>query len=266
VFALGDGAYLAAHVPAAHLRLPGALPRQELCVWAIIALSTLVDPTFYQRCYAAESPAVARRGVLLAIAIWGLFDVCTVFSGIYARAALPGIDPTLAFPLLAVRLLPPGLRGLYFCGMLATVMSTIDSYLFVGAMTLSHDLFRRRTHRQDDDQRTLATTRWAIGATAALGTGLALAFNQSIKAIWKTIGSLSSASLLAPMLLGFAGLRPPHAGAAALAGGIVGTVGWASLRGAGLTWALRVEALFAGLALSVAAFLCAWAVALRSRR
>ena len=254
VLKLGGGGYLEQRLPATHLRLTGALSQQELIVWALIALSTLVDPNFYHRCYAADSPETARRGVLGAVLFWLMFDVCTTFTGLYARAALPNIDARLAYPLLADLLLPVGLKGLFFAGVLATIMSTVDSYCFVGAMTLGHDLFRRTLRPEASAERVVLVTRLGVLATAGVAMALALGTGGSIKAIWKTLGSLSSAAMLVPMLIGFTGWRPPGAAATSMVGGSVGTLGWAVLRRWGPVSAARLEPMVPGVILSLCGY------------
>jgi solute:Na+ symporter, SSS family len=248
VFGLGGADYLRENLPPAHMQLMGTMSSQELLVWSLIALSTLVDPNFYHRCYAAKDPGTSQRGVLIAVGFWVLFDICTTFAGLYARAAFPEADPKMGYPLLAQLLLPPGLKGLFVVGLLASVMSTIDSYCFIGAMTLSHDLPRWRGRELDENQ-TIRWTRLGIAGTAALASFLAMFFHGSIKSIWKTLGSLSTSAMLLPMLLGLLGFRAKHAGAVSMLGGIVGTLGWAAYRQWGPASAMKVEALLPGIAL-----------------
>jgi SSS family solute:Na+ symporter len=257
VFRLGGSPYLRQRLPPAHLRPTGRYSPQELAVWALIALSTLVDPGWYQRCYAAESPRVARTGILCAIGFWVLFDVCTTFSGIYARAALPGVDARLAYPLLADLVLPAGLKGLFVVGLLATIMSTLDAYSFVGALSLSHDLLRRALRPAASDRRVVWATRLGLLLTSGLAAGLALCVAASRKWVWKSVGAMSTASILVPVLLGLSGWRPPGAGLASMAGGIAGTLGWAGLRRWGGRSALRVEAMVPGLLLSLLGYVLA---------
>ena len=84
---------------------------QAVLVWYVIAMATLVEPAFYQRCYAAKTESVARRGIGLAIVFWVLFDLMTTTAGLYARALLPDLaDPVQAFP---------GLGGAGAAGVLA---------------------------------------------------------------------------------------------------------------------------------------------------
>ena len=254
VSTLGGGAYLEARLPEAHLRVAGSYSTQELAVWGLIALSTLVDPNFYHRCYAARSPGVARNGILLAVGFWMLFDVCTTFGGLYARAALPGVDPRMAYPMLADALLPAGAKGIFVTGVLATIMSTVDSYCLVGAMSLSHDLVRRTLRRGNGEGDVVLHTRIGVVLTAGLAMILALAFPESIKSIWKTMGSLSTSAVLLPMVLGLLGWRPPGAGLASMAAGMAGTLGWAAARASGASWAMGVEAMVPGLSLGLLAY------------
>ena len=254
VTTLGGGSYLEAQLPARHLQAAGDYSAQELMVWGLIALSTLVDPNFYHRCYAARNPNVARNGILLAVVFWILFDVCTTFGGLYARAALPGVDPMLAYPMLADTLLPAGAKGIFVTGVLATIMSTVDSYCLVGAMSLSHDLIRRTLRRGRGESDVVLHTRVGVVVTGGMAMVLALAFPGSIKAIWKTMGSLSTSAVLLPMVLGLLGWRPPGAGAAAMMAGVAGTLGWTLARSSGAPWALKLEAMVPGLSLALVAY------------
>jgi len=75
--------------------------------------------------------------MLISILFWIVFDFLTTFSGLYARAALPDLAGPLgaqgSYLALADKLLPPVVAGLFMVGLLATVMSTVDSYAFIAA-------------------------------------------------------------------------------------------------------------------------------------
>src|SRR5206468_9843264 len=140
----GGWGFLAHHLPATHFQWNGGNPPGAVLVWYFIALSALVDPGFWQRAYAARDPEVARRGVLWSIVCWALFDFMTTACGLYARALLPHLrDPVFAFPELARVTLPPFALGVFYLGMIATVMSTIDSYGFIAAATIGRDFVWR---------------------------------------------------------------------------------------------------------------------------
>lgn len=184
-----------AAVPPGHRTWDGGLGAQAVLVWYFIAMQTLVEPTFYQRCYAAQTPEVARRGVLISILFWVLFDFLTTFSGLAARVLLPNLDdPVLAYPALGRLVLSPAANAVFVVGLVATVMSTLHSYLFLAAATLSHDVAPELARRVDERRFTML----ALGLTGLAATAMALAF-RSVVAIWHDIGSIVTAALLLPL-------------------------------------------------------------------
>jgi len=200
----GGVPFLRAHVPASHWSWNGGNPAGAIFVWYFIALSTLVDPGFFQRAYAARDGDLARRGVLWSIAFWIVFDFMTTTTGFYARALLPHLkDPVFAFPELARLTLPPVALGLFYLGMIATVMSTIDAYAFIAATTVGRDvIWRLRGAR--DDEKLPALSRIGLWTATAFATALALA-RQSVVGLWHDLGSIVTPTLLLPVALALAG-------------------------------------------------------------
>ncbi len=220
---LGGWDYLVTHAPASHFTLTGNQPWTEILIWGFIAMTTLVDPNFYQRCYAAKTPQIAKRGILLSVLFWMMFDICTTFAGIYARAAFSNIDPKQAYFHLANLVLPSGIKGIYVTGMLATIMSTIDSYFFVAATTISRDLYQRILSPNASERQIVWATKFGIFFTGILSICLGLWFNKSIKVIWKLFGSLMASTLLVPLMIGFwyPGPKKQSAGVASMCAGLL---------------------------------------------
>jgi len=250
----GGWSFLRENLPATHLLPSGGQSWQAIAVWYFIALTTLVEPTFYQRCYAARSESVARRGIVLSIAFWVVFDFLTTTAGLYARAVLPDLaEPVAAFPLLAERTLAPFWQGVFLVGLLATIMSTVDSYAFVSAVTLGRDIVGRlkvgaRGVIAEEAEVPLAWIRWGLVVMAALAVTLALTA-RSVVAIWYSVGSVVTPVLLVPLLLAqFGRSRAPRwtAGVMIVAGAV--SLGWL-IAGRGGPY-LGVEAIFPGLAVS----------------
>jgi len=189
--------FLERHLPATHFMWHGGNPAAAIVVWYFIALSALVDPGFWQRAYAARDPEVARRGVLWSIGCWAVFDFLTTTTGMYARALLPHLaNPVFAFPEVARVTLGPGALGLFYLAMIATVMSTIDSYGFIAAATLGRDLFWRV--RGGPEERIPFYTRVGLAIAALFAAALALA-RPSIVDLWHDLGSITTPALLLPV-------------------------------------------------------------------
>jgi SSS family solute:Na+ symporter len=200
----GGAAFLAGTLPGTHFTWHGGNPWPSILVWYFIALSTLVDPGFWQRAYAARDPSTARAGVLWSIAFWILFDFLTTSTGMYARALLPQLrDPVFAFPELANLVLPPGALGLFYLAMIATVMSTIDSYGFIAATTIGRDLIWR-VRKETSEERLPQYSRIGLWIATVFATALALT-KRSVIDLWHDLGSVTTPALLLPVGLALLG-------------------------------------------------------------
>jgi SSS family solute:Na+ symporter len=142
--------YLSQNLPEEHLNLTGGTSITFVTVWFLIALWTFTDPGFHQRCYSAVSGRVAKWGIVISVFFWILFDFLTNTTGLYSKAILPNLEnPVLAFPALANEILSPGLKGLFFAALIATVLSTLNSFIFLSATTFSRDFIFRLTKTRE---------------------------------------------------------------------------------------------------------------------
>lgn len=167
-------------------------------VWLFLAFATtLINPTFYQRCFAAQNEKTARYGILISIGVWFIFDLCTTFGGMYAKALLPDANALNAYFIYGLQILPEGLRGLLIAGLVCTILSTLDSFLFISSTILSYDICPPRWREKKSIQH------GSILITAVLSFGIALTFEGHIENIWRTFKGFFSACLLFPLLIGY---------------------------------------------------------------
>ncbi|KAA3605589.1 MAG: sodium:solute symporter family protein [Calditrichaeota bacterium] len=207
-FDYGGLEFISSNVPETHLTLTGTIATQSIIMWMLLAVNTFVDPGFYQRCLAVESPQKAKKGILISIGFWCIFDFMTTAAGLYAVAILPNLEnPVFAYPLLANEVLPTFVKGLFFVGMLATIMSTIDSNSFLCSLVFGKDILSHLTKKETDLAQVEKFTKFGLLVTFVIGVTLALFF-ESIIDYWKTIGSLSISALLVPILLSFGKKQP----------------------------------------------------------
>lgn len=195
---LGSPRQLIAALPAGHLDPAGGQSIQFIIVWFFIAMWTFIDPGFYQRTAAAASPQTARKGILTAVCFWFIFDLLTLVCGLYARLLVNSDNAGFAFPLLAENLLPPVFLGLFITGLLATIMSTIDSLGLISATTFGRDIIGRLKAQVDDAR----LSRWGLPLMAAIALLLAWKL-PSVVQLWYAIGSVFVPGLLLPFLLTF---------------------------------------------------------------
>ncbi|MCY4381138.1 MAG: sodium:solute symporter family protein [Proteobacteria bacterium] len=202
----GGWGYLKAELPSHYFEITGGQSVGTLLVWGFIAFSTLVDPNFYNRIFAASSDKVARTGILIATVIWLLIDIATTAGGMYAATQLKGAEPSEAYLIYAINLLPPGMKGLFLAGIIAAILSTMDSYLFLASSTVSYDLQKKASNFRLSYAKNLVLV-------AIISFVLAMFFTsdtpgaQGIKGIWKTFGSYSAGCMLIPMMIGLFSTR-----------------------------------------------------------
>ncbi len=201
----GGYSYLSEQLPPLHLTWHGGNTFQYMIVWFFLASWTFIDPGFHQRCAAARSTKIARRGIFISILFWFIFDFLTISTGLYAVAILQDIDPVLAYPLLADKLLPPFLKGLFITGLLAVIMSTIDSFSLLSAITFGRDLLWR--FKEAKETALNSYTRIGLIITAAISVLLCLLFPSVIE-LWYVIGSLFIPPMILPLITAYyPGLR-----------------------------------------------------------
>jgi solute:Na+ symporter, SSS family len=185
----GGYSYLSANLPPAHLKFTGNVSIVYVVVWFLIALWTFADPGFHQRCYAAKSGDVAKKGILISIILFAAFDFLTTTTGLYSKAVLPNLaNPVLSFPMFAEKALGPGIKGLFYAAMFATIMSTLNSFLFLSATTFGRDFIFKLSSRKEAKKINYYTR---IGLLVSSILSIIIAYTvQSVISIWYVVGSI----------------------------------------------------------------------------
>jgi len=194
----GSPAVLIKSISETHLDPLGGNTVQYILVWFFIAAWTFIDPGFYQRCAAAKSPEIAKKGLLISIGFWAVFDCLTVLSGLYAVVMIQTDQALLSFPLLGANILPIGVFGLFITGLLATIMSTIDSLSLISAITFGRDILWR-IQRPRMDSNPIPLVRKGLVIISFLSLFLAFAV-PSVVGLFYAIGSVLIPGLILPFV------------------------------------------------------------------
>lgn len=168
----------------------------------ILGAWTLVDPGFHQRVASSASPETGRRGVLVSIGFWFLFDVLSLVTGMYALALLKPMPekPLAIFPEFGNQILPPGLKGVFFCGMLGTITSAMVGYTLVSGATLGREVLGRI--KELSEERVKLWTRVGFGAACAVAVVLAINID-SVVDLWYAWSGCVIGSLLIPVIAAY---------------------------------------------------------------
>jgi len=185
-------------LPESHKSLTGGQSLGYILVWFFIGSWTMVDPGFHQRVYATTTPGIAKRGILWAVLFWFIFDLMTTLTGLYAFSYLPAETiPSQAFLVLGNAVLPIGLQGLFYVGILATVMSTLDSNTLVSGITLGKDILSTFSFFKTYSTKVLIKASMLI--VMLIGIVMAI-WMPSVIDLWYTFGTISIPALLIPTL------------------------------------------------------------------
>jgi len=206
----GSVEFLSSSLPENHLKINGGMSPTFIIIWFLIALWTFADPGFHQRCYAAKTGNIAVKGIIISIFFWALFDFLTTATGLFSKAVLPGLEnPVLAFPLLAEEVLPVGLKGVFYAALFATILSTLNSFLFLSGTTIGRDFIYRGVlplsgtkpdlSKVGDEGKLKTYTIVGLVISGSLAVLLAYLIPSVIE-IWYTIGSLFIPAIILPVI------------------------------------------------------------------
>jgi SSS family solute:Na+ symporter len=175
-----------------------------MLAYAATGISILVDPGYYQRIFAARSPKQARNAMIISVAIWMAYDWLVTAGGMLARVGVAnGVIPADVHSndalLMAVTMaLPVGLTGIFLAGVLATAMSTVDSYTLVCGSNFAYDLYRPLRKPNASDEDLVRLTKHGIILSWVLGFGMAFLFERLLS-LWVFMATLLSSTVLVPI-------------------------------------------------------------------
>lgn len=148
-------------------------PLSAMSFFFVFALGSLGQPHVAHKFYMLRDPRRLRWYPLLMTAamllsILLLFGVGVAVKALTLRGALaPLANPDHATPVFLLRFTPVLLAGLVFSGVAAAIMSTVNSFLNIGAAAVTHDLPRALGRRVRNELWWGRATTVAIAVAAA---------------------------------------------------------------------------------------------------
>lgn len=164
-------------------------PMVALSLFFVFAVGSLGQPHLAHKYYMVRDvrrlrwyPALLTTAMTLALLLF--FGVGFAVRALVVGGAIPPLGrPDDATPTFLLQAVPPVVAALAFAGVAAAIMSTVSSFLSIGAAAVVHDLPRALGRpRVTDDARVLAAgRRWTVvlcllGAALAQGAGTLVAF------------------------------------------------------------------------------------------
>ena len=221
-----------------------------------IVLSFFVAMDSYTRCYAARSPAAARNGTLMAIALILPLAVASVWLGLACAVLYPDSEVSNGILMkFVLDAFPVGLKGLLLIGILSAVMSTADICMLTASASYTRDIHQRYIHPNLQPRAMLR-----IGTLASLSAGLlamGMAWKmQDIIGILQFGFTINAAALFLPTIAAFF-WNKLHADAAfwSMSLSLATVIGWRIAADAGAGGVFTIDPLWPGLLVSTAVLL-----------
>jgi sodium/proline symporter len=195
-----------------------------------------------------------EKSILPASVIAGLVVIvamgCAVLLGLAGSVYMPGLAEPEGMYIRIVRSIfaqagtpvPLILGGLFFCSVLAAIMSTSDSQLLVTASAIANDIYRGLTHTEHSDRHFLWFSRISVAVISVIAYIMALDKNSSVMSLvsiaWAGFGACFGSLVL--LSLYWKRITLPGAAAGIISGGLTVIIweyvlcvplagGWASL-------------------------------------
>ncbi len=144
-------------------------------------------PVIIQRMLMAKDTRQIKFTLWFNTALSLFFFTMIAIIGMAALVLYPSIDAKTAFPTLINELLPNGVKGLAIVGLLATVMSTVDSFLNLVSVSLVNDILRPLFPSKFTERNELAVARTTTVVIGTAGLISALYFNGVLENIFASM-------------------------------------------------------------------------------
>lgn len=109
--------------------------------WFILfTLGLMIGQDIWQRVFTAKSAKVARSGTIIGGFYTIFWAAALTLIGMFAAVLLPGIVPQNALSEVAVAVVPSGLLGIVFAGIISAFMSTISGTIIASSTLIANDI------------------------------------------------------------------------------------------------------------------------------
>jgi len=127
-----------------------------------------------QRTLAAKSLQEAQKGIALAAYLKVLMPVIVVLPGVAAAVLIPGLNPSdKAYPAMMVGILPHGILGIVFAGLVAAVCASLASKTNSISTLFTMDIYKQLIKPNASEEHLVKVGR--IAATVAIVIALVVA-------------------------------------------------------------------------------------------
>lgn len=180
------------------------------CAW-------MIQANVWQRISAAQSDKDARKMTVMSLISYIPLYLIVVFTGMAGLVIFDKMPEGGIVTAIVMNYMPPLLGALVFVGISAAIMSTMDSLINTGAMTLTIDLYPH----QNNEQKKLTFSRIATLLVTVIALIISLRIRSILEVSW-IASDIITTGVFIPLIAGFIWRRGNSNGAmASMIGGFV---------------------------------------------
>lgn len=155
------------HVPPDHLSFVGTLPLLTVIgLFLNMFFGETLLPTYVQRLLIGKDAKETTKGTYWGGILSFPFFLMIGLIGLTALTLKSDLNPHIALPYVINEVMPIGLKGFAIAGLLAVLMSSIDSFINGASVGITHDVIKPLQKDKGQDNRELG---WSRGITVLLG-------------------------------------------------------------------------------------------------
>ena len=173
------------------------------CAW-------MIQANVWQRISAAKTDKDARKMTVMSFFCYIPLYLIVVFTGMAGIAIFPKMPEGGIVTAIVMQYMSPVLGALVFVGISAAIMSTMDSLINTGAMTLSMDLIPN----QNDEKKMLSYSRMSTLGVTAVALLISLKIRSILEISW-IASDIITTGVFVPLIMGFFWKRGNSKGAMA---------------------------------------------------
>jgi SSS family solute:Na+ symporter len=171
----------------------------------------IIEADIWQRFASAKSARAARTGAIVATVVHVPVYLLATLGGMAAVILVPGLE-TGVFPSLVKSMVGPVIAAIAFTGVIATVMSSADTSINTGALTLTEDIYHQHINKKAT-QKTIVVAGWVTTAiVTVLSLVIAWAGKDMLYVLWLAADILAAGAFI-PVMVGLFWKRATNLGA-----------------------------------------------------
>ncbi len=201
----GMSAFAENHHPAGYTHFFSGVS-DHLAYVITFGTSWMIQANIWQRISAAKTGTDARKMMAISFVVFIPLYLMVTFTGMFSSVFYETVPAGGIVPDMISKIGSPVLAALLFLGLCSAIMSTMDSLINTGALSLTVDIYQKYLNPVASPEKNVVVARMATFITAAFALLMAIKIQSVLTISWIASDFLTSGAFV-PLVLGFVWAR-----------------------------------------------------------